>query len=94
MRNNVIKSALVALSLATVPAARLLVFDVKQGWKPLCAFLGVPVPSQPFPHLNESKGSMQARLFQFWLETTSPRVRAGWALGSATLVAALLLRVL
>ena len=44
-------------------------------------------------HLNESKGSMQARLFQFWLETTSPRARAGWALGAATLVAALLLRV-
>jgi len=79
--------------IATVPAEKLLVFDVKQGWGPLCAFLCVPVPDQPFPHLNESKGSMQARLFQFWLETTSPRARAGWALGGATLVAALLLRV-
>ncbi|GFH09586.1 uncharacterized protein HaLaN_04762 [Haematococcus lacustris] len=27
-----------------VPADRLLVFNVKQGWAPLCAFLGVPVP--------------------------------------------------
>ena len=37
---------------ATVPADRLLVFDVAQGWEPLCAFLDVPVPSTPFPHHN------------------------------------------
>lgn len=29
---------------ASVPADRLLVFNVKQGWEPLCAFLGLPVP--------------------------------------------------
>lgn len=31
---------------------RLLVFDVAEGWGPLCAFLGVPVPDEPFPHRN------------------------------------------
>lgn len=36
-----------------VPSDRLLVYDVKQGWEPLCAFLGVPVPDQPFPHKND-----------------------------------------
>jgi hypothetical protein len=35
-----------------VPPDRLLVFDVAQGWKPLCAFLDVPVPDTPFPHHN------------------------------------------
>jgi hypothetical protein len=39
---------------ATVPAERLLVFDVKEGWAPLCAFLGVPVPDAPFPHVNDA----------------------------------------
>ena len=39
----------------TVPAERLLVFDVKEGWKPLCDFLGVPVPEKPFPHINERR---------------------------------------
>lgn len=34
---------------------RLLVFQVSQGWEPLCEFLGVPVPAGPFPHLNDSK---------------------------------------
>ncbi|KAJ9507347.1 hypothetical protein QJQ45_006317 [Haematococcus lacustris] len=38
-----------------VPADRLLVFNVKQGWAPLCAFLGVPVPDdKPFPNVNDS----------------------------------------
>jgi len=36
----------------SVPADRLLVFEVKQGWGPLCEFLGVPVPDGDFPHIN------------------------------------------
>jgi hypothetical protein len=32
---------------------RLLVFQVSQGWEPLCEFLGVPVPDEPFPRSNE-----------------------------------------
>jgi hypothetical protein len=36
----------------TVPADRLLIFDVKDGWEPLCKFLGVPTPDEPFPHEN------------------------------------------
>jgi hypothetical protein len=38
---------------AAIPAARLLVFDVREGWEPLCAFLGTPVPDEPFPQANE-----------------------------------------
>ncbi|WIA40149.1 hypothetical protein OEZ86_013548 [Tetradesmus obliquus] len=36
-----------------VPVDRLLVFEVSQGWGPLCKFLGKPVPQQPFPHIND-----------------------------------------
>ncbi len=39
---------------ATIAPGRLLVFDVAQGWDPLCAFLDVPVPDQPFPRRNDS----------------------------------------
>ena len=35
-----------------LPPERLLVFTPKQGWEPLCAFLGVPVPAEPFPRIN------------------------------------------
>jgi hypothetical protein len=37
-----------------VPADRLLVFNVKDGWQPLCHFLKVPVPDTPFPRVNDS----------------------------------------
>jgi hypothetical protein len=37
---------------AAVPASRLLVYQVKDGWGPLCQFLGVPEPAEPFPRTN------------------------------------------
>jgi len=40
--------------LATIPAERLLVYEVGAGWEPLCAFLGVPVPDAPFPQTNST----------------------------------------
>lgn len=36
-----------------VPADRLLVFEVKDGWEPLCNFLGAPIPSTSFPRAND-----------------------------------------
>lgn len=49
-----------------VPPEKLLVYDVKEGWEPLCAFLGVEVPSEkPFPRLNERDtflGNIRSRL--------------------------------
>jgi len=35
-----------------LPPERLLVFSPKEGWEPLCAFFGVPVPAEPFPRVN------------------------------------------
>ena len=43
---------------ATAPHERFLDFDVAQGWEPLCAFLGVEVPEEPFPNVNDRE--------QFW----------------------------
>jgi hypothetical protein len=37
-----------------VPAEKLLIYNVKEGWGPLCAFLGVEMPvEKPFPHDND-----------------------------------------
>ena len=38
-----------------VPADRLVFFDVKDGWPPLCQALGVDIPDAPFPRLNDAK---------------------------------------
>ena len=40
---------------AEVPADRLLVYEVGQGWEPLCRFLGVAAPEgEPFPRVNDT----------------------------------------
>ena len=38
-----------------VPAERLLVWNPKEGWEPLCEFLEVPVPDTPLPHVNDTE---------------------------------------
>lgn len=38
--------------IASLPPERLLVFEARQGWEPLCAFLGAPVPQEPYPRVN------------------------------------------
>jgi Sulfotransferase domain len=60
----------------SVPADRLLVYEVKQGWEPLCKFLDVDVPDEPFPHLNDSE-TFAARIEEF------QRQQAEQAAGSA-----------
>ena len=44
---------------AAIPPERLLMFDVSEGWAPLCRFLNVPVPSEPFPHVNSTEEFVQ-----------------------------------
>lgn len=53
-----------AAVLAEVPAERLVQWQPGDGWAPICAALGVPVPDEDFPHLNS---------------TAEFRTRRGWA---------------
>ena len=38
---------------ATIPPSQLLVYEVKEGWSPLCKFLNTPVPTEGFPRTND-----------------------------------------
>jgi hypothetical protein len=49
---------------ATVPPERLLVHSLGDGWEPLCAHLGVPVPAQPYPSRNSANDFQNAILKQ------------------------------
>lgn len=40
---------------ATVPADRLIVWEPKDGWEPICEALGVPVPDEPLPHAFDTE---------------------------------------
>jgi len=36
------------------PSDKLLIYEVSQGWEPLCKFLNKPIPQEPFPHVNDT----------------------------------------
>ncbi len=38
-----------------IPPERLLVYEVAQGWGPLCDFLGLPMPDGPMPKANSTE---------------------------------------
>jgi hypothetical protein len=38
-----------------IPRERMLVYELGQGWEPLCRFLGVAVPATPYPRLNTTE---------------------------------------
>lgn len=44
---------------AVIPKGQLLVYNVKDGWEPLCKFLGVDVPNVPFPRLNVKSSAIK-----------------------------------
>ena len=45
---------------AAIPPERLLVYEAGQGWGPLCDFLDVPVPEEPYP-LENTRAEFIAR---------------------------------
>ena len=47
----------------SIPEERLLIHSAKDGWGPLCAFLDVPVPEEPYPWVNDSKEFARRLLF-------------------------------
>lgn len=47
---------------AEIPPDRLLVFEVREGWGPLCEFLDKPEPDEPFPRTNHRE--------EFWDRVT------------------------
>jgi len=47
-----------------VPKEQLLVWDLKDGWEPLCTFLNLPIPDEPIPRCNVAGDTQYfARLF-------------------------------
>ncbi|KAL3320017.1 hypothetical protein Ciccas_001296 [Cichlidogyrus casuarinus] len=48
----------------TIPKNRLLLFNAKDGWDPLCKFLGKSKPNIPYPHVNRRDKSRRLWDFQ------------------------------
>ena len=59
-----------------VPPERLLVFDAREGWEPLCDFFGVEAPDEPFPRLNEAREMRRRLLGLLALSAAAPALAA------------------
>ncbi len=57
--------------IAAIPPPRLLVYQVAEGWEPLCRFLGVAQPSAPFPSEN-SRAEFIDRIRALKLASSNP----------------------
>ena len=73
-----------------VPAERLLVYEAKEGWEPLCELLGVEVPrDMPFPHLNDAE-AFRGRIRRMRTLTAAALAVVTLALGASLVRLALL----
>lgn len=70
-----------------VPPERLLVFDVREGWAPLCDFLGVEAPDKPFPRLNEARTMRRRLLGLVALSAAAPAVAVLAGIAAAVFLA-------
>jgi hypothetical protein len=71
---------------ATVPPERLLVFDVRDGWEPLCEFLGVLQPAGDFPRVNDRESMLRRFRFARVASRSVPIVGAGFVVGVFALI--------
>lgn len=62
--------------IGTIPRERLLVFHPKEGWEPLCDFLGVPVPAETFPRVNSRDELQEANTQEGGLKPTPDQAEA------------------
>lgn len=63
----------------TAPPGRLLVWDPREGWEPLCRFLEIETPAEPLPRINDTGsfregiiGGGLATLNQWWEQRERP----------------------
>ena len=73
----------------TVPSDRLLVWNPKDGWEPLCELLGVPVPDTPLPNVNDTENFQKNLIMKpaieainAWWEENKPQERQAGHLDS------------
>jgi hypothetical protein len=75
---------------ATIPADQLLVFEVKDGYEPLCKFLDVPIPNETFPHLNAGIGKAE-KVMQSMLIEDLVKIYGPWVLGIVVIIVLLII---
>lgn len=65
-----------------VPKERLLEFESKEGWEPLCKFLGKEPPKEPYPNINDAKATVNLHSFVFYLRIAQMLAKPVLTLGA------------
>lgn len=73
-----------------IPPEKLLVFEVKDGWGPLCEFLGVEVPDKEFPNLNSGIDNLE-KVFKSILIQDLVKNLGPWVLGIVAIIVLLII---
>lgn len=73
-----------------VPTENLLTYNVSEGWEPLCALLGLPIPDSPFPTGNDQGAFWQSsRAWNKARGIAAARKASTWVLSIVCLLVAL-----
>jgi len=67
-----------------VPPENLLIYQLKEGWEPLCKFLDQPIPSIPMPHENEMKIMQQKFKKALWYNAREYWIQIFYILSSGS----------
>jgi hypothetical protein len=65
-----------------VPNDRLLEFESRDGWEPLCEFHGKDVPEQPYPRINDGDSVVKLHEKLYWWRVGTVVVKAGRLFGA------------
>ncbi|CAK4031462.1 Hypothetical predicted protein [Lecanosticta acicola] len=79
-----------AKMLGNIPVDRRLCWDLSDGWDPLCSFLDVPIPDQPFPHTHTSAEFKEKRSRVDPVTRKLARENVIWALNSSAVTIGIL----
>ena len=60
---------------ASAAGMEVLEFQARDGWVPLCQFLGKKVPDEPYPHVNEGDWVVELHYFIFWVRVMASFIR-------------------
>ena len=72
---------------AGIPRDEILEFKPQDGWEPLCKFLGKPIPSEPFPHVNRPDDLLKMQTMVWWWAVIKTAQKVGGTIAAIGIAA-------
>ena len=69
-----------------VPKGKLLEFEARDGWRPLCEFLGHEVPKEEYPHAWDADDLVKMATMLWWVGVATMVAKVGAPVGLAAVL--------